>query len=198
MIDDLDRIMTAYGTISVKTPDVWGQDRLSKFRSEYEAEMAAWLKVGFKGDINASGAAARPRRLRSRWAGTWFGPRRRPRPCRRRPMTPRSPTWAKWRMGLDATLPASQTTPDKTPVTLEPTVVLDEHSNYLNHLNQFLAGSMRATTWPTGRATASTSSGSRRRSRPDPGAAGARGDHHGLREAHHDQAHAPELAPGTW
>ena len=54
MVDELDRILTAYGTISVKTPDVWGQDRLAKFRSEYEAQMAAWLKVGFKGDINAS------------------------------------------------------------------------------------------------------------------------------------------------
>ena len=54
MIDELDRIMTAYGTISVKTPDVWGQDRLAKFRSEYESQMAAWLKVGFKTDINAS------------------------------------------------------------------------------------------------------------------------------------------------
>ena len=33
MIDELDRVMTSYGTISVKTPDVWGQDRLAKFRS---------------------------------------------------------------------------------------------------------------------------------------------------------------------
>jgi hypothetical protein len=54
MIDDLDRIMTTYGTISVKTPDVWGQDRLSKFRSEYEEEMAEGLKQSFKGEINAS------------------------------------------------------------------------------------------------------------------------------------------------
>ena len=54
MIDDLDRIMTAYGTISVKTPDVWGQDRLAKFRSEYELQMAEWLKHGFKTDINAA------------------------------------------------------------------------------------------------------------------------------------------------
>ena len=54
MIDELDRIMTAYGTISVKTPDVWGQDRLAKFRSEYELQMAEWLKHGFKSDINAA------------------------------------------------------------------------------------------------------------------------------------------------
>src|SRR5271154_2273898 len=54
MIDELDRILTSYGTISVKTPDVWGQDRLAKFRSEYESQMAAWLKVAFQPDVNAS------------------------------------------------------------------------------------------------------------------------------------------------
>ena len=54
MIDELDRVMTAYGTISIKTPDVWGQDRLAKFRSEYESQMAGWLKLPFKGDINAA------------------------------------------------------------------------------------------------------------------------------------------------
>ncbi len=41
--------ITAYGTISVKTPDVWGQDRLAKFRSEYESQMAEWLKRRLQG-----------------------------------------------------------------------------------------------------------------------------------------------------
>ena len=54
MIDDLDRIMTANGTIGVKSPDVWGQDRLAKFRSEYETQMSEWLKTAFKGEVNAS------------------------------------------------------------------------------------------------------------------------------------------------
>src|SRR5947209_13474528 len=54
MIDELDRIMTANGTIGVKSPDVWGQDRLAKFRSEYETQMATWLKAGFKSELNAS------------------------------------------------------------------------------------------------------------------------------------------------
>src|SRR3954452_23697703 len=54
MIEELDRIMTATGTIGVKSPDVWGQDRLAKFRSEYETQMAGWLKTGFKGQVNAS------------------------------------------------------------------------------------------------------------------------------------------------
>ncbi len=136
MIDDLDRVMTAYGTISVKSPDVWGQDRLSKFQSEYEAEMAEWLKHGFRGDINASvrrseieathlqvGAdlgrvSANTATVQTQTDGATLA------------------NLSKAQTGLDATLPASQLTPDKTPVTLEPTVVLDEHSNYLNHLNQ--------------------------------------------------------------
>src|SRR5208283_253925 len=53
MIDELDRMLTANGTIGVKSPDVWGQDRLAKFRSEYETQMSEWLKTSFKGDINA-------------------------------------------------------------------------------------------------------------------------------------------------
>src|SRR5271157_3494715 len=65
MIDELDRIMTANGTIGVKSPDVWGQDRLAKFRSEYESQMSDWLKTSFKGDINAAvrRADAEARRL---------------------------------------------------------------------------------------------------------------------------------------
>jgi len=54
MIDELDRILTMNGTISVKSPDVWGQDRLAKFRSEYEDQMSQWLKGGFKSELNAS------------------------------------------------------------------------------------------------------------------------------------------------
>ena len=49
MIDELDRIMTANGTIGVKSPDVWGQDRLAKFRSEYETQMADLAQGGLQG-----------------------------------------------------------------------------------------------------------------------------------------------------
>ena len=38
--------------------------------------------------------------------------------------------------GLDASLPTCSAPADKAPAALESTVVLDEHSNYLNHLNQ--------------------------------------------------------------
>src|SRR4029077_18989445 len=38
--------------------------------------------------------------------------------------------------GLDTSLPTWSVPADKAPASLESTVVLDEHSNYLNHLNQ--------------------------------------------------------------
>ena len=43
---------------------------------------------------------------------------------------------SKLHAGLDASLPPSATAADKSQPTLESTVVLDEQSNYLNHLNQ--------------------------------------------------------------
>jgi len=134
MIDDLDRVMTAYGTISVKTPDVWGQDRLAKFRSEYELQMAEWLRHGFKGDINAA-----VRRSEAETTQVQVGTSLSPPPPKNAAaqdenvsMTALSKNLATMTAGAPATSPS----PDKPPVALEPTVVLDEHSNYLNHLNQ--------------------------------------------------------------
>ena len=141
MIDELDRVMTAYGTISVKTPDVWGQDRLAKFRSEYESQMAGWLKVGFKGDINASVQRSESdstiiqvgtERIRQS-AKHCATPARRP-PSR--PTVRSSIRSTRSGPRLDAGVPASKATVDNPAASLEPTVVLDEHSNYLNHLNQ--------------------------------------------------------------
>jgi hypothetical protein len=135
MVDDLDRLMMAYGTISVKTPDVWGQDRLAKFRSEYEAQMAEWLKHGFKGDINA---AVRRVESESRLVqvGTSLGP-----PTTKSASTTQDDSAAYNAMSknlaaLSSTNQATSPTTEKAPVSLEPTVVLDEHSSYLNHLNQ--------------------------------------------------------------
>jgi hypothetical protein len=134
MIDELDRVMTSYGTISVKTPDVWGQDRLAKFRSEYESQMAEWLKLGFKGDINAAVHRGETESTLIQ-VGTNHGP------------TDSDASsigddgsllhsMAQERASLNAGLPVSNPTVPRPPVSLEPSVVLDEHSNYLNHLNQ--------------------------------------------------------------
>jgi hypothetical protein len=133
-IDELDRIMTAFGTISVKTPDVWGQDRLAKFRSEYELQMAEWLKHGFKSDINAAvrRSEVEATQVQVGAAAASLTPSN---------STAQDPTatvtaLGKNLAGMNAGAPVASTPIDKTPVALEPTVVLDEQSNYLNHLNQ--------------------------------------------------------------
>jgi hypothetical protein len=134
MIDDLDRLLTANGTIGVKSPDVWGQDRLAKFRSEYETQLSEWLKTGFKGDINASirRSEAEAHRLS---VGTTLEN------SAGQETTGGNPTAAassspKSTASPSASTPAPSGSPDRTAVALEATVVLDEHSNYLNHLNQ--------------------------------------------------------------
>jgi hypothetical protein len=134
MIDELDRVMTSYGTISVKTPDVWGQDRLAKFRSEYEAQMAEWLKLGFRGDINAS-----VRRGETESTLVQVGTIREPKSANASALSDDSVllhSIDQERATLDAAIPPMNPTAPKLPASLEPSVMLDEHSNYLNHLNQ--------------------------------------------------------------
>ncbi len=134
MIDDLDRMLTANGTIGVKSPDVWGQDRLAKFRSEYETQLSEWLKTGYKGDINAS-----IRRSETEAHTLYVGTT--PNNSSAHETTAGNQTSAansssKSTASPSASMPAPGNLPDRTTVALEPTVVLDEHSSYLNHLNQ--------------------------------------------------------------
>ena len=42
-VDQLERLIETYGSVTVKQPDVWGQARLTRHREEYEAQMAAEL-----------------------------------------------------------------------------------------------------------------------------------------------------------
>ncbi|WP_148596293.1 hypothetical protein [Aquisphaera giovannonii] len=133
MIDELDRMMTANGTIGVKSPDVWGQDRLSKFRFEYESQMSDWVKASFKGDVNAlvrrGESEARKLTLGGVAVATEAG--------QKAGSTPSSSAATAVAATASAEAPPMTAfSGDKLPVSLEPTVVLDEHSNYLNHLNQ--------------------------------------------------------------
>jgi hypothetical protein len=134
MIDDLDRDMTAYGTISVKTPDVWGQDRLAKFRSEYELQMAEWLKHGFKTDINAA-----VRRTEIEATQVQVGASVSPSASKNAAVQDDNASltaMSKSLANMSSAVPATNVPAERVPLALEPTVVLDEHSNYLNHLNQ--------------------------------------------------------------
>lgn len=148
MIDDLDRVMTAFGTISIKTPDVWGQDRLAKFRSEYESQMSGWLKQSFKSDINAAvrHSESEATRLSLGANAVELSPRSSAAAANTAATTTAAATPMPNSATLESTIRAqaallpnsniSASPPERTPVALEPTVVLDEHSNYLNHLNQ--------------------------------------------------------------
>jgi hypothetical protein len=150
MIDELDRVMTMYGTISVKTPDVWGQDRLAKFRSEYEMQMAEWLRRGYKTDINASVRRSEVEATQIQVGGNFVGlPQTQTTPSSSASSSTKGSSssvtsddgsgvaaLSKSLSGMNAGAISPTTGPDKTTVSLEPTVVLDEHSSYLNHLNQ--------------------------------------------------------------
>ncbi|WP_337176636.1 hypothetical protein [Paludisphaera sp.] len=155
MIDGLDRSMTQQGTIGVKSPDVWGQDRLAKFRSEYELQMAQWLKTGFKGVINASISRSEARAQRLQLAGGLADTASTTTTTDGKTTTTTaeddrtkallsllaSQSAATAATAAQAALPAGK---EAGPITadpsaggmLEPTVILDEHSHYLNHLNQ--------------------------------------------------------------
>lgn len=131
MIDELDRIMTATGTIGVKSPDVWGQDRLAKFRSEYETQMAGWLKTGFKGQVNAS-----VRRGDSEARRLQIGARLVDTSVKQASTGGGASSADAAAKALAGTAAAEPSASEATASMLEPTVILDEHSNYLNHLNQ--------------------------------------------------------------
>lgn len=135
-IDELDRIMTAYGTISIKTPDVWGQDRLAKFRSEYESQMAGWLKLPFRGDINAALRHHEAEATQVQLGANVIQPLTKGTTGTTTVETVNVDAISKSQASLNASALGSSSPPEKSSVALEPTVVLDEHSNYLNHLNQ--------------------------------------------------------------
>lgn len=141
MIDALDKDMTAAGTIGVKSPDVWGRDRLAKFRSEYEIQMSQWAKSDFKGVVNASisrtEAAARGVSI----AAGLADPEATIAVTNKDSMSLLSNFGGAGGAAAPAKAvpepaPAPLADPAAASGLLEPTIVLDEHSQYLNHLNQ--------------------------------------------------------------
>ena len=133
-IDELDRILSSCGTISVKIPDVWGQDRLAKFRSEYELAMAKSLETTFEGEINASVRHTEIESVRLQaGAAVGKGSAKTPAP---QVSDLGLASAANMQANNDASINAMSQPSGNGPAALEPTVILDEHSNYLNHLNQ--------------------------------------------------------------
>ena len=53
MVDELDRELFAAGMIDIKAPDVWGQNRMTRHRDEFEKQMLKQLG-GFQEILQAA------------------------------------------------------------------------------------------------------------------------------------------------
>lgn len=158
-IDRLEKHLDQYGTVVAKSPDVWGEARLTKYRQEYEEQMES-EKSAFNSTINASiarsdrafvtNALALQAAVSGRQA--FFGGRSAalqppvtaqggesspqvnnvimiPEPVKG-DLTP-TPSFAS-----TADQAAAKFQFEKQTIALEPTIALDQRSRYLNHLHQ--------------------------------------------------------------
>jgi hypothetical protein len=165
LMDDLEREMFRYGSVAVKSADVWTQNRMTKFRGEYEQEMLKNLSL-FRPTLSARQRQADIATLTSATAIGAAMPTSASTTARRggtvnqvsvpvpaatatlaalpldgstpllgtagTPTTPGNAA-ANVILGLQGALPGTATTEA---IGLEPTIVLDEHSRYLLHLQQ--------------------------------------------------------------
>ncbi len=171
-IDCVERHIEEYGTVVAKTPDVWGEARLTKYRVDYETEMKKQLGA-FSDTINAAisrsdqAFLANSFALQAAISGTaavLTTPSTSVSTVSKQTTTivdgkevvTQDPQVTEFRDGfstskLDA--PSEPTAPELTrtqfdsfskttpgfgdkKVALEPTVMLDQRSRYLNHLNE--------------------------------------------------------------
>lgn len=121
-IDWLEHHLNAYGSIVAKQPDVWGQSRLMRHRYEYEAQLQRQL-----GEFAARSQAAI---RRSDHAFLSMALALEEATDRRRlpdPATLATPVEFEKAIPFDVT---------EQPLSLEPTLHLDQLSRYLNHLHE--------------------------------------------------------------
>lgn len=131
-IDRLEKHIEVYGTIVPKTPDVWGEARLTKFRVEFEEQMAG-QKSAFGETINAAisrtdqAFLTTAMTLQAAISGSTA-----PQPA------PVSDPFASTVQIQDTKLLREddlQGFGDKK-IALEPVIALDQRARYLNHLHQ--------------------------------------------------------------
>jgi hypothetical protein len=158
LIDELDKKLYHYGKIAVKSPDVFGQNRMTGYRADYEDQMKSQLgafelilnsyqrrsdSAALTSATSVSAAIQPPQISNSRNVSTTTNTTTVPVPP---PAVPFSSLFT------NASALVGTASPDLTPTTastlalantgarpgigLEPTVALDERSNYLYHLNE--------------------------------------------------------------
>jgi len=154
-IDELERHIDTYGTIVAKSPDVWGQARLTKYRRDYETVMSDELKkfeTRLNGAISRSDQAFLASALAMQAAVSGDAAVRRvPGPNSTSTTQTETEEVIEVPGGVAAsslvddenfTRTAVRTTTlsnfklDAANIGLEPTVELDQLNRYLNHLNE--------------------------------------------------------------
>ena len=130
-IDELERRIEADGSVVVKQPDVWGQARLTKHRDEYEQQMALQL-TKFEATINGTVAGTDQAYLADVMS------------LSNAASAPSAPTDLSPQVGViaglnqnNANLPAPIGFEAAAKgISLEPHLLLDQQSQYLNHLQE--------------------------------------------------------------
>ncbi|WP_406695033.1 hypothetical protein V5E97_28735 [Singulisphaera sp. Ch08] len=157
LIDDLDEELFEEGMIGMKAPDVWGQNRMTKYRAEYEKEMADQVNK-FTVTLNAAirradtavltsatsiGAAIQPRAAAGRRGGAASSATAAPSTTVVVPAAPGG-TAQPLLDSISALLNRNATNLPQLPtallptdaIELEPKIGLDERDDYLKHLQE--------------------------------------------------------------
>jgi len=156
-IDELDKELFEEGIIGIKAPDVWGQNRMTKYRAEYEKEMADQVNK-FAVTLNAAirradtavltsatsiGMAVQPRPAAQGSGGTASNATAAPSTTINVPPAPGG-TAQPLLDSISALLDKNATNLPQLPTTilptdaiaLEPKIGLDERDDYLKHLQE--------------------------------------------------------------
>ena len=159
LIDDLDKKLYKYGKVAVKSPDVFGQNRMTGYRADYEDQMKGQLgafelilssylrrsdsaaltsATSVQAGIQPSGAIGRRATPRATSSSNSVAIPAAPVPFSSL-FTNASQLVGTASADLTPTTAAAlslSNTGAKAGIGLEPTVALDERSNYIYHLNQ--------------------------------------------------------------
>ena len=148
-IDHLEKQIEEYGSVVAKNPDVWGEERLTLHRFEYEQQLRAEL-TNFHGTINAQISRSDQAFLASALAvSSALGPGGTPQTTNRAVGLLTASTSSTSILPADnfvrptagspanfASVVADSRKSDGKSVALEPTLFLDQMSRYLNHLHE--------------------------------------------------------------
>lgn len=149
-IDKLERALQYHGRVTAKTPDVWGQARLTQHRREFEEQMAAQLTT-FEPNLNAEmsvsdqaflseavalSAASRGQTVPELTTVTSATSTFTPAPVPGEPTDPATSTTNVFTRTAPFGAFGKSTGQGSLPLSLEPEILLDQRKRFLDHLHE--------------------------------------------------------------